>query len=57
MWKDTFETHTLSFISGFLIWMTVPLREQNEDDSDGEWEIRRGAFDAIHEMQDEFDDE
>ena len=37
--------------------MTVPLREQNEDDSNGEWEIGRGAFDAIHEMQDEFDDE
>ena len=33
------------------------LREQNEDDSDGEWEMGRGAFDAIREMQDEFDDE
>ena len=37
--------------------MTVPLREQNEDDSDGEWEIGRGAFDVTREMQDEFDDE
>ena len=59
MWnfQDTFETRTRSFISAFLIWMTVPLREQNEDDSDGEWEMGRGAFDAIREMQDGFDDE
>ena len=33
------------------------LREQNEDDSDGEWEMGHGAFDAICEIQDEFDDE
>ena len=31
------------------------LREQNEDDSDGEWEMGRGAFDEIREMQDKFD--
>ena len=31
--------------------------KMNEDDSDGEWEMGRGAFDAIREMQDEFDDE
>ena len=31
------------------------LREQNEDDSDEEWEMGRGAFDAIREMQDDFD--
>ena len=31
------------------------LREKNEDDSDGEWEVGCRAFDAICEMQDEFD--
>ena len=33
------------------------LREQNEDDSDGKWEMSCGAFDGIREMQGEFDDE
>ena len=30
---------------------------ENDSDSDEEWELSRGAFDAIQEMQDEFDDE
>ena len=33
------------------------LRERIEDDSDGELEMSRGAFDAICEMQEGFDDE
>ena len=33
------------------------LREQNEDDSDGEWEMGRAAFDEIREMQDKFNNE
>ena len=32
-------------------------REQDEVNSDGEWEMGRGEFDAIREMQLEFDDE
>ena len=32
-------------------------REQDEVDSDGEWEMGRGEFNAIREMQHEFDDE
>ena len=34
-------------------------RKENEDDvdSEDEWEMTRGAFDAIQEIQDEFDDE
>ena len=31
-------------------------REQDKVDSDGEWEMVRGEFDAIREMQHEFDD-
>ena len=34
----------------------VYLREQNEDDNDRECEMGHGAFDAICEIQDEFDD-
>ena len=33
------------------------LREQNEDDSDGECEMGRAAFDEIREMQDKFNNE
>ena len=35
-------------------------RKENDDDVDSdeeEWEMSRGAFDAIQEVQDEFDDE
>ena len=32
-------------------------KRKNEDDSGGEWEMGRGEFDAICEMQDKFDDE
>ena len=34
-------------------------RMENEDDidSEDEWEMSRGAFDVIQEMQDKFDDE
>ena len=32
------------------------IENENDIDSDDEWEMSRGAFDAIQEMQDEFND-
>ena len=33
------------------------IENENDIDSDGEWEMSRGGFGAIQEMQDEFDGE
>ena len=40
-----------------LLWDIHGEDNLTDNDSDKEWENNRGAFDAIQEMQDEFDDE